>query len=170
MVATSIHQAQEDFVEGLKAYRQRSTYHKWMWRLLPVIPISLVCLSIFLYFADSGTQALSNLFPLLVLTVIWSFFLWISPWLGARTQFRKQPSAQMLKTLLVDDSGVHWRWDGGSADIDWKNYLKWQESKTQFLLYTSPVLFNMIPKRILTQDQVSEARLLLSENIAARTN
>jgi hypothetical protein len=60
--------------------------------------------------------------------------------------------------------------DGGSADIDWKNFLKWQESKTQFLLYTSPVAFNMIPKRVLTHEQISEVRLALSQNIPVRTS
>ena len=96
----------------------------------------------------------------------WIVLLRVSPWLGARTQFRKQPSAQVPKTLSLDGSGVQWRWDGGSADIDWKNFTKWQESKTHFLLYTSPIIFNLIPKRVLTEDQVSEVRLLLSQNIA----
>jgi YcxB-like protein len=141
-----------------------------MWRLLPVIPISLVFLSIFLYVEDSRDQVASNLFPLLVLLAFWIVLLWVGPCLGARTQFRKQPSVQGSKTLSVDGSGVHWRWDGASADIDWKNFLNWQESKTQFLLYTSPVAFNMIPKRVLTQEQISEVRLALSQNIPVRTS
>jgi YcxB-like protein len=161
---------QQDFVESLKACRQRSVFRRWMWRLLPVIPISLVFLSIFLYVEDSRDQVASNLFPLLVLLAFWIVLLWVGPWLGARTQFRKQPSVQGSKTLSVDGSGVHWKWDGGSADIDWKNFLKWQESKTQFLLYTSPVAFNMIPKRVLTQEQISEVRLTLSQNIPVRTS
>ncbi len=30
--------------------------------------------------------------------------------------------------------------------MEWKNFHRWQESKTQFILYTSPMMFNMLPK------------------------
>jgi hypothetical protein len=96
-----------------------------MWRLLPAIPIGLACLCVALYWVSPDTQFMSNLWPLLVLMAFWIVLLRVSPWLGARTQFRKQPSAQVPKTLSLDGSGVHWRWDGGSADIDWKNFTKW---------------------------------------------
>jgi hypothetical protein len=156
---------QKDFVESLKAYRERSTFRRWLWRLIPAIPLGLAGFGILIYFETSDPQVVSNLAPLIVLAVFWVVLLWASPRLGARMQFRKQPAAHAPKTISLDSSGVHWRWEGGSSDIDWKSFLKWQESTTQFLLYTSPVIFNMIPKRIFTEEQISEIRLLLSKNI-----
>jgi hypothetical protein len=111
---------QQDFVESLKACRQRSPLRKWMWRLLPAIPIGLACLCVVLYFTSSDSQFMSNLWPLLVLTAFWVVLLWVSPWLGARTQFRKQPAAQVPKTISLDSSGVHWKWDDGSLTLTGK--------------------------------------------------
>jgi len=66
----------------------------------------------------------------------------------------------------MDATGVHWRWNGGASDVEWKNYIRYVESKRQFLLYLSPAAFNMVPKRALTSEQVSEFRTLLAQNIS----
>jgi hypothetical protein len=78
----------------------------------------------------------------------------------------KQPGAQGQRNVLLDGSGVHWRWDGGCADIEWKNYVRSLEGKKQFLLYTSPACFNIIPKHALTPQELIELRALLKENIS----
>ena len=68
--------------------------------------------------------------------------------------------------MLIDAEGVHWRWNGGSSDVAWKNYIRGLEGKDQFLLYTSPACFNIIPKRVLTQEGVLELQGLLKKNIS----
>jgi hypothetical protein len=69
------------------------------------------------------------------------------------------------RNTTLDEKGVSWKWDGGSADVEWKNFHRWQESKTQFILYTSPMMFNMLPKRALTTEQISAVRVLLTEHV-----
>jgi len=68
---------------------------------------------------------------------------------------------------MLDDTGVHWRWSGGVSDIEWKNYIRALEGKNQILFYTSPAAFNMLPKRALTAEQLTEVRQLLAQHIPA---
>jgi len=105
--------------------------------------------------------------PFFGLILLWVGILRGVPRWNARKQFLKQPGAQGQRTVLIDDSGIHWRWNGGSSDIAWKNYVRSLEAKKQFLLYTSPACFNIIPKRVLTPEGLLELRSLLKQNISA---
>jgi heme/copper-type cytochrome/quinol oxidase subunit 2 len=89
----------------------------------------------------------------LILIVVWLGFLWVIPWWTARTQFQKQPSAQGPRTMTLDTKGVNWQWDGG------------YEAKNQFLIYSSPACFNIVPKRSLSPGELSGLRELLRQNI-----
>ncbi len=66
---------------------------------------------------------------------------------------------------MFDAEGTHWRWDGGSADIEWKNYIRWVEGKGQILLYRSPATFEMLPTRALLPEQLTELREMLGREI-----
>ena len=70
--------------------------------------------------------------------------------------------------MLVDTVGIHLRWDGGASDVEWRMFIRWLECKNQFLLYTSPACFNILPKRAFVPQQLSEFRALLQDNISAR--
>jgi YcxB-like protein len=111
------------------------------------------------------SDTLLNVVPLLGLALLWALCKWASPWWDARSQFRKQPSAQGPRTLLLDGTGIHWRWDGGTADIEWKNVIRYLESNNEFFLYGSPAAFNMVPKRALSAEQLTEFRSLLAEHV-----
>jgi len=116
-------------------------------------------------------QALVNLTPLCVFSVFYAgLFLRVLPWWAARLLYLKQPSIQGTRTLLIDDRGVHWRWDGGSSDLDWKTFIRWYEGGNEFLLYSSPVLFHVVPKRAFSKGQLPELRTLLSQRVAARNS
>ena len=68
--------------------------------------------------------------------------------------------------MFVDAVGVHLRWNGGSTDIQWKNFIRHLECENQFLLYSSPVSFSILPKRALTPEQLAEVRALLAQNLS----
>jgi hypothetical protein len=92
----------------------------------------------------------------LLLGLFWIFLLWISPWLMARTQFKKQPSAQGTIVFAMDATGVQWKWDGGTSTVEWKNFIRVPETKNHFLYYGSPVYFHIVPKRALTAEQMAD--------------
>ncbi len=156
---------QRDFFDSLVAHRNRSTFARWSFRLAASIVVIFVGLGLVLLAIRPDAKSLTNLAPLFAMAVVWSILIWASPWWAARNQFSKQPAAQGPRTVLLDSGGVHWRWNGGSADIEWKNFIRFQETKNQFMLYSSPACFNIVPKRALTLDQMGAFRQLVMENL-----
>lgn len=155
---------QRDFFDSTIAIRDRKKWAKWVFRAsLPVLGLLIV----FSLFTSPGSKPISNLAPLLFLVLLWTFFLWGSPWWCARTQFLKQPSAQGERTASFDSNGVSWQWDGGSSVTGWKSYIRWMETTNQILLCSSPVQCAIVPKRALSAEQLLELRTLLTEEIGA---
>jgi hypothetical protein len=159
---------QRDFFDALIAHRNGSAFRKWTFRLVVLIVCLLAGLLLLQFALNPKSEPLAAFGPLFVFAVIWVALLWASPWLSARKQFSKQPGAQGPRTLVLNASGVHWRWNGGSADVEWKNYIRYLESKNEFLLYSSPAVFNIVPKRVFTPDQISELRELFAQNVSSK--
>lgn len=155
---------QRDFFESMIAIRNRKTWAKWFFRVTPAF---LVCLVVFLVLTSPRLQLISTLILLLSLLLLWTLLLWVSPWLSARTQFLKQPSAQGQRMASFDGNAVNWQWDGGSSIVEWKTYMRWMESKNQILLCSSPIQCGIVPKRALNAEQLSELRMLLTQKIGA---
>lgn len=155
---------QSDFVQGMNWNTKRATI-LWLvaWALL-----ILGSLGILARLLLQSSPAMVNITPLCVLMICWAvLFLWVLPWWAARMFYRRQPSVEGPRTMLVDDSGVQWHWDGGSVSAEWRTFIRWYEGKNGFLLYSSPVLFNIVPKRAFSDDQVAEFRTLLLQHIAS---
>ena len=156
---------QRDFFDSLIAHRNRSAFAKWTFRLIVSIVLIFAAGGLVSVAVHRDTQTLSTFAPLFGLAVIWGALMWGSPWWAARNQFLKQPAAQGPRRMLVDSAGVHWRWNGGSGDIEWKNFIRLLETKNQFLLYSSPACFNIVPKRALSPDLMVFFRKVVAENL-----
>ena len=128
-----------------------------------LIVIAVLLLAVFVI--NHNAQAARGVLPPFGLALMWIALVWALPRWGVRRQFRKQPGAHGFRTLLLDDGGAHWRWNGGTSDIEWRNYIRWVDGKNQILFYTSPVCFNILPKRKLSPEQLGELRDLLLRNI-----
>jgi hypothetical protein len=157
---------QDDFIDSFAAHRSRNIFSKWLVRLLMSFAIFVALILAFGLIVKPNSQDTKNLMPFFGLILLWVGVLWGLPKWNARKQFLKQPGAQGRRSALIDDAGIHWRWNGGSSDIAWKNYVRSLEGKKQFLVYTSPACFNIIPKRALTPEKLIELRDLLKQNIS----
>ena len=157
---------QSDFIDSFAAHRSRNIFSKWLIRLLMSFAIIVAVFLAFGLIVRPNAQDTKNLMPFFGLILMWVGVLWGLPRWSARRQFLKQPGAQGQRSVLMDDSGIHWRWNGGSSDIAWKNYVRSLEGKKQFLLYTSPACFNIIPKRALAPERLLELRTLLKQYIS----
>ena len=69
--------------------------------------------------------------------------------------------------MTLDGSGIRWRWKGGQADVEWTNFVRFLESNSLFLLYTSPACFNIVPKRAFAPGETELFRGLLQEKLGA---
>jgi hypothetical protein len=158
---------EKDFSESYIAHRNRNALSKWSRRIF-IWVAGLGAAIVFLGFVvKPSAQAAKDLLPFLRWVIAWIAILWILPRWTMRRQFLKQPGAHGPRTLLLDSTGVHWRWSGGSGDIEWKNYIRAVEGKNQILFYTSPACFNILPKRAVPGAQLDEIRELLKQNIQA---
>jgi len=159
----------QDLVEAYTAHRNRNAFRKWV-RLLFLWGLGLFAALTFLGFLIKPSAFMARtLGPFWGLVVMWIAVLWLVPRWSMGRQFTKQPGAQGPRTILLDASGTHSRWNGGSGNVEWKNYVRSVEGKNQILLYTSPACFNILPKRGMTPEQLAEVRSLLQANIQTRT-
>jgi len=156
---------QKDFYDSFVAHRNRFPVSKWAFRLVALGMFLLVAISLLGIAARPGLDWITDVGEIVLLAVFWAGILWGRPWWTARRQLSEQPSLRGSRTMIVDAVGFHWRWDGGSADVRWKNFIRGLESKTEILLYTSRACFNIVPKRALTPEQLVEFRNLLMQSL-----
>ena len=145
----------QDFIEAYSVHRNRNAFSKWSRRLFLWIAGLFTAVVLSGLLIKPGVQAAKSLMPLLVSVVMWIAILWILPRHGART-------------VVLDASGAHWRWDGGSSDVERKNYILSAEGKNQILFYTSPACFNLLPKRVLAAEQLTEIQSQEQQNLQPR--
>jgi YcxB-like protein len=156
---------QKDFTKSFFAHRNRRSFIKWARRIIVWAVLLVLVLVLFGSIRTGNTRTLA---PFFAVVGLWLLVVAALPtWWSARRQFLRQPGAHGARTVLFDDTGAHWHWNGGSSHVEWKNYIRSVEGKNQFLLYTSPACFNIVPKRALGQEDLSEVRSLLKQRILA---
>jgi hypothetical protein len=160
---------EQDFRESMYAHRRSRAFTRWFYRgLIAIILVAFgfILLALFGAAIEHNAKLALNLLPLMVLLVAWAALIWIVPYWMARSQFRKQPAARSVRSVTIDDLGLRSHWDSGNAETAWKNYIRLFESKNEILLYSSPALFNILPKRAFTSEQLEQFRTLAKEKIA----
>ena len=160
--------SEKDFVEAYKTHCSHGPSSKWRRAILYFCVVLFLSAFILYVIASHSDSDFTSYVPLLALAIAWFI---VIRWLqrsGMKRQFRDQPGAQGPRTVTFDADGTHWRWNGGSADIEWKNYIRWVEGKGQILLYRSPASFEILPTRALQPEQVAELREMLGREIRAK--
>jgi YcxB-like protein len=157
--------SQGDFIEAYAAHRNRSSWRKWSRRVSVWITGLITAVILFGLLVKPSAQDAKVLMPYFGFVGMWLLIIVFVPRWNIRRQFLQQPAAHGPRHLLLDSLGTHWRWTGGSSDVEWKNYIRWVEGKNQLLVYTSPACFNVIPKRVLADEQLAELRKLLKQHI-----
>jgi hypothetical protein len=156
---------QRDFFDSFIAHRNSSVLRKWFFRIIVLTVFAFLAIGLLGAILRPYPKVWSDLTPLFFLAGFWVLLMWASPWWAARNQFLKQPGAQGPRAMLRNNSGIHWQWNGGSADVEWKNFIRFHETKKHFLLYSSPACFNIVPKRTLTTEQMDALRTVVRENL-----
>jgi len=86
---------------------------------------------------------------------------------AGREQFLSEPLAQSAISLNVSSDGLSFRGAVNDGSASW-NYVRWREGKHQFVLFSAPETFVIVPKRAFTADQLKEFREYLRRFIAKR--
>ena len=67
--------------------------------------------------------------------------------------------------LTLTESEILYTSANGQSRILWRAIERWQECKANFMLYTQPRLFHILPKRVMQSDQIAACRELLQSKV-----
>lgn len=79
---------------------------------------------------------------------------------AARRTFNEQKTLQKPLHFSWSESGVHLWSDFGEARLQWSDFPKARQDRHCILLYESQRLYRIVPKRVLTNDQITELQTL----------
>ncbi len=157
---------ERDFREAFVAHRNARLAFRLATRMFGAGMVLLLLASVLAgILLPGGRQTLQSLMPVYLLFGAIVLVIWLGPWQAARSQFRGQPAARGPKTLTTTDSGMEWEGTTAKSEVHWPAYVRWCESNSMLLIYPSPALFVIVPKRAFTPEQLAEFRQLLEQNI-----
>jgi len=100
--------------------------------------------------------ALNAIFVAIVVLMIAIYFLFVP--ISTRRTYRKHKALHRPYTYSWSEAGLAITSSSGQWHVAWSDYLKWTENAQVFILYQAPRLFNILPKRALTPEQVVDLR------------
>jgi hypothetical protein len=86
------------------------------------------------------------------------------PW-SARRAFARDKRLHGEFVAEISDFGINLSCPSSRSEVNWETYIRHFETKNLFVLYQSPQLFNALPKRAFTLEQIEEFRVLLQQKI-----
>ena len=85
-------------------------------------------------------------------------------------QFYSSKTLQIIGTLTLDDSGIEQYNSLGRIKFDWQDIYKTSESARSIFIYCSKFQAAIIPKRILSTEEVTSLRQIIITNLDSRKN
>jgi hypothetical protein len=151
----------EDFRQGILSHYTG----KRIFRIVLTLAVLLVAAETLLWAVDQERQIVMDLLPLSILAAVFVAYFTLCPYYSARKQFSGSPSAKLTTNLEASDDAIHFKTEESNSSTSWRNFVKWRERKSVFVLFTSPVVSFVLPKRAFTSEQVLEFREMLKRNV-----
>jgi len=159
---------EDDYRNGFRAWRTRTTWRRWNYRLSIVVMIVLFALGIVSLAWSPNLEVRYFSFFAVGMPVVWFLGVSIAPRIHARLQYRRMPSAQTSITMAVSDSGMHVQSKHCDSHVSWPTYIGWAEGKSVFVLFPQPRIYVPIPKRAFNNEQLAEFREILHRNVGKK--
>lgn len=154
----------DDYRQGFKAFRGRSTLSRWSFRFGYFCFFVVVAAALLLtIFAREGGSP--GVFPLWLLAAFWGWYLWYCPYHVAKKMMKDSPIAAVPHTIEISEAGLHSRTSISDSRYAWDLIVGWAEADRVFALFPSSISFFPIPKRAMTDQQQSEFRSLLASKV-----
>jgi hypothetical protein len=103
-----------------------------------------------------GVIALNACLAAVVVWMVAHYFLLVP--VSTRRTYSKHKTLHRPYTYSWSETGLTITGTGGEWHLAWNDYLKWDENAEIFILYQAPRLFNMVPKRALSPEQIVDIR------------
>ena len=155
-----------DYRDALIAYRNRNFLSRWALPSFAFLLVPWAAMQGYLELKGAAQSWLRWSLPL-TLFGIWTplHFYWALPRYSAQRQFSKTPSAKEKITLTVREGGLHFLSATTDGTVSWKRYVKWLEDESVFVLFPTPVIFVVIPKRAFSSEELAFFKEALRLNI-----
>ncbi|MBI1750671.1 MAG: YcxB family protein [Acidobacteria bacterium] len=113
-----------------------------------------------------GKQSLVSHLPgLFVGGFLTSNYWWIT-WMSSRKLWKSNLNLHGTTAFHFDESGFQLTGANAQSEVRWAGILKWKEGKDVFLLFCSPQIAHIVPKRFFSDGgQMDAARQLFAEKI-----
>jgi hypothetical protein len=157
----------DDFRHGMIAWRMKSRWRRWSYRFGLALMPPILILNAILLAAYPRAELRQAEWTGLGAAALWLTYIWTGPWLSARMQFRRMPSAQDPMTLAVSESGIRMQSRHSDSQVAWSAFIGWREEKSVFVVFPQPRIYVPIPKRAFTEQQQVEFRETLRRNIVS---
>ncbi|UYO00087.1 MAG: YcxB family protein [Devosia sp.] len=110
--------------------------------LLGILPIALLI-------ATTAAVVAPTVLPLISLPMV------------IRRRFAQDATLRRPLTMSWTDTHFRAETEGLSNNLPWADYVKWAEGKEQFLFFLSDYNYQILPKRVLTEAQVTDIRAVI---------
>ena len=150
---------------AIKNYPRRSV--RWTRIGLPVFGLVLLLGFIFNFVLTIVVQKQAFPFVSMVGLLIPAFFI-SSPLLNNRSQrklYAKSTSLHGKLSLSANAGALEFHGPNFQSKVDWSVFDSFFEDRDSFVLFQKTLVFNMIPKRQLSDEQVAALRDLFSSNL-----
>jgi hypothetical protein len=97
----------------------------------------------FYIYADHGLGSV-----LFALSILLLFMQFVVPSLVFRRVYRRNSRMFGTRTVIIDETGIRSDHPLGHTEAAWDTYQKFGETRRSFLLYQSPDLIGILPKRV----------------------
>jgi len=148
--------SEQDFLDAQRLAIKNSPVRSIRWSR---IGIPLFGLLLFMFWLQSTythglslRSAIGVVFPILFMSIPL-----LTKW-NARKMYARTTSFRCVQRLDVDEEAMSVSGETFSGKIGWSNYRQFFEDERCFVLYQDSTVFNIIPKRQLSSEQISWLR------------
>jgi len=159
--------AEQDFIDAQALAIKNSPVRlvRWTRFVLPLFGAGLLAFLIRVVVQQGFSWRIvpASIFPLVFLA---------TPLLSRRNQrqvYAKTTSLHGTLSLVADEDGLQFQGPTFSSRILWAHFYKFLEDERSFLLYQSPHVFNIVPKRGLSTEQIDVLRTFLRRNVSPKS-
>jgi hypothetical protein len=154
----------QDFLASLALHSKRNLFRSFF-RLLftfgfPILGLFQWISVLFNFAARDRADIFWTLFfgATLVAFPFWFRFLY---WI----HYRRTVSQESDTAIDLDPDKIRCQSAHTRSEIEWTGILRFAEDKRTFILYTAPGKYLLIPKRVCSDQEVAQLRILLQERI-----
>lgn len=159
---------EKDYIEAQRLFRSviLPRPRRIARQFMQAVGSAFIAVAIFLFFSGRAAANFPAVAALLVcgigITGVYAVF----PDFNARRKFRADERIRREMTLDFSPAGLYARSGRMETDSPWKSFAGYAESASVFLLFLSPKLFLVFPKRAFPPSEIGPFRDLLRQNLS----